>query len=165
MREARDVLHRIACELPRGARVLDVGCGRGYVGALLEAERGCWPVGCEVAARNDALARYCLFDGRSLPFRSATFDATVLAFVLHHAGDPLTLLREGARVTRGPLLVLEDTPRAAADRIWGAIHCRNFSKSHRLPWRGCVRPDAEWREIFWRAGLRIARAEAIRRHA
>lgn len=163
MREARGVVRRIAGELPRGARVLDLGCGRGYVGAALEGECGCWTVGCDVAANNDVLARYCLVDGRRLPFRSAAFDAAVLAFVLHHARDPLSLLREGARVTRGRLLVLEDTPRTGPDRIWGAIHCRRFNRNHGLCWFGCVRPEREWKEIFGRVGLRIGRAERMRR--
>lgn len=162
-REAEQTIRCLDHPLPRGARVLDLGCGRGYVGALLEREFGCVAVGCDVAPGNEALRRFCLFDGGRLPFRSRAFDATLLCFVLHHTDDPVALLREAARVTRGRILVLEDTPRCRLDRVWGWIHCWSFNKGLGLPGLGRVRIEEEWRAHFRSLGLRVVQAKALRR--
>ncbi|HEX7050039.1 MAG TPA: methyltransferase domain-containing protein [Longimicrobiales bacterium] len=162
-REARHAVARIAGDIAAGGWFLDLGCGMGYVGALLEQRVGCRSVGCDVAVANEALRRFCVFDGRRLPFRASAFHGAVLAFVLHHARNPLALLREAARVNAGPLFVFEDTPRTRADRIWGRLHSRSFNRKHRIPWRGRVRDEAEWRMLFHRAGLRVLRADRLRR--
>lgn len=162
-REAERTTRCLDHMLPRGARVLDLGSGRGYVGALLERDAGCVSVGCDVAPGNEALRRFCLFDGRGLPFRSGAFDAALLCFVLHHAEDPAALLREAARVTRGRIFVLEDTPRRWPDRVWGRIHCWSFNRGAGLPWLGRVRAEEEWRGVFRGLGFQVVRAEALRR--
>lgn len=94
-----------------GARVLDLGSGRGYVGALLERELGHLIVRCDILPGNEALDRFCVVEGRELPFRSGSLDATSLCFVLRHIDGPAVLLREAARVTHGRILVLEHTSR------------------------------------------------------
>lgn len=81
--------------------VLDVGCGDGALGALLAERLGCDVCGVDVllpeqGSRIEALR----YDGSTLPFEDDRFDVVLLSDVLHHAGDPLALLRECLRVTR-----------------------------------------------------------------
>ncbi len=81
-------------ELPRGARVLDIGAGRGWPGSHLAVSSGCRlvatdvPVEALVAARDyveigsePGQARLVSADGRALPFRPGTFEAVVHADV------------------------------------------------------------------------------------
>ena len=56
------------------------------------------------------------FDGEHLPFADGSFDAVILVDVLHHASDPLALMREALRVSRGLLVVKDVTTRGLPRR-------------------------------------------------
>ncbi|MEX2281038.1 MAG: class I SAM-dependent methyltransferase [Gemmatimonadota bacterium] len=164
LREARRTLDRFRDDLPRGGRVLDLGCGRGYASRVLEEEFACEVFCCDVV--NSAVHpadQYCIFDGQTIPFRTGSFDAVLVAFVLHHAHSPVDLLREARRVSVGPVLVVEDTPKRWADRMWGRVHTRSFSRRTGIDWSGRVRPDLEWRHVFQRAGLSVRLAKPLSR--
>ncbi len=164
LREARQTLERFAPEIPRGGRVLDLGCGRGYASRLLEQEFGCEVICCDVKhTAMHASRHYCLIDGQNLPFRTGSFGVVFIAFVLHHVREPVKLLEEARRVCNGPLLVVEDTPRLWPDRVWGDLHPRSFSKRTGIGWCGQVRLEPEWRRLFKRAGLAVHRAESLSR--
>ena len=101
-----------------GARVLDGGCGEGYMSRLL-AERGASVVGVDTsasliaAARDHAEARtlqvdYQIANLESLPEPDSTFDIIVCNHVLSDVADPASALRELGRVLRpgGRLIAL-----------------------------------------------------------
>jgi SAM-dependent methyltransferase len=106
--------HRVARRLRDGEEVLDVGCGdarllrdlglfrslKRRVGIDLELPTAPEP-GIEVAA----------YDGESLPFADRSFDSVVFGYFLHYLTreDAVRLLREGCRVTRSNLFVLDDS--------------------------------------------------------
>lgn len=83
------------------ARVLDVGCGAGALGAALREERGVEVVGLELSAdaaahareRLDAVVEADLDQLDDLPFEPGSFDAMVFGDVLEHLHDPHRLLR------------------------------------------------------------------------
>jgi methionine biosynthesis protein MetW len=92
--------HRAIVEaVPRGARVLDVGCASGHLAVALVAERACTVVGLEVDAAAAAEART-----RGIEVREADveregldahgFDAVVFGDVLEHLRDPAGVLRQ-----------------------------------------------------------------------
>lgn len=98
-----------------GRQLLDVGCGRGALARAL-TERGAQVTGIDpsAAALEDARvalpgATFMEATAEKLPFPSAAFDGVVLLNSLHHV--PLdameAALAEGARVSRGALLVVE----------------------------------------------------------
>ena len=82
-------------ELRDGARLLDVGTGRGWPGVYLAQQSGCILVGTDMPveglvqaadrARQEGLDRHVSLvaaAGAAQPFRSASFDAVVLTDVL-----------------------------------------------------------------------------------
>jgi SAM-dependent methyltransferase len=90
-------------------KVLDVGCGVGALGRSLIAAGYGW-FGVEVDAADSAeLERlglpHRLVDGRTLPFESGSFDASIAIEVLEHIADPAPFLEEIRRVTRTRLIV------------------------------------------------------------
>lgn len=93
-----------------GTRVLDGGCGEGYMSRLL-AERGASVVGVDTSetliasARDHSDARmlqieYKVANLEDLPDSDATFDIAVCNHVLSDVADPASALRELGRVLR-----------------------------------------------------------------
>ena len=95
---------RVARLLPAGGRVLDLGCGEGYVGGELD-RRGFRVTLADVADFRAVPLPFARYDGRRLPFADGAFDAVVLYFVLHHAADARLALAEAMRVGRRVVVV------------------------------------------------------------
>ena len=104
---ARGLMARVAPLLPRGAAILDVGCGTGHNGECLRF-LGLGPV-TEVDIVNFKVVGPppTLFDGCTLPFADGRFDAVTLVYVLQYARAPSVLLKEASRVCRGALIVIQ----------------------------------------------------------
>lgn len=88
--------HRAVLDaVPRGSRVLDVGCAGGHLAAALVAERGCTVVGIdrdvEAARARGIEAREADLDRDEL--EASGFDVVVFADVLEHLRDPVAVLR------------------------------------------------------------------------
>lgn len=94
----------LASGLPRGSRVLDVGCGRGVIlGAL--ADRGLETHGFEVseaAARGvDPRAKICVAPRlEDANYPDAHFDGVIIWHVLEHVRDPRRTLETIRRILR-----------------------------------------------------------------
>jgi 2-polyprenyl-6-hydroxyphenyl methylase/3-demethylubiquinone-9 3-methyltransferase len=102
------VAAKIIGEHGASARVLDVGCGAGFLSNYL-AREGFDVTGLDasrasidVAARHDGSgkARYLLGDARRLPFEDASFDVVCAMDFLEHVEDPARVVTEVARVLR-----------------------------------------------------------------
>ena len=97
----------IAALVPRGARVLDLGCGDGSMLAYLQKERGCTGYGVEL---DDANVLACLqrgvnvlqlnLDAGLTLFGDASFDVVLQIDTLQHLRNAETMLRETVRVGR-----------------------------------------------------------------
>jgi SAM-dependent methyltransferase len=98
-----DLLERI----PRGARVLEIGAGPGFLSAHARATRPdlAWVASDLLPAPWNSLVANAL----CLPCRGHSVDAVVGIDVLHHLGRPFEFLREAARVLRpgGQLVLVE----------------------------------------------------------
>jgi 2-polyprenyl-3-methyl-5-hydroxy-6-metoxy-1,4-benzoquinol methylase len=109
VRPKLDAIERV---LPlRGLAVLDVGCGPGLFSKHIAA-RGAGVFGVDASegmverARREGVAAE-VGDAENLRFSDGEFDVAFEANVLHHAGDPVKVVREMARVSRTAVCVVE----------------------------------------------------------
>jgi SAM-dependent methyltransferase len=107
-RRVRVLAEHLARRVAPSARVVDVGCGDGRVGAALTRLRPDISIrGFEVLPREATRIPVEPFDGRRLPLESGAADTVLLIDVVHHALHPDELLAEAARVA-GTQLVVKD---------------------------------------------------------
>lgn len=155
-----------ALRLPRGGRVLEVGCGRGVALPVLAARlRSHLLVGVDVdrslveaarrrIARTGARAVVYVADVRSLPFENGSFDVVIDFGTCYHVGGggagQLAALREIARVLRVGGLFVHET--RVAQHL--AHPVRSFGR--RLPWTAVPALASERRAVLWAARRRQA---------
>jgi len=151
---AYDMALEIARVLPDKSRVLDVGCGNGFIAHHLSAMLNAKAIGIDLDDRTEAAIDYRQFDGKQFPVADRSVDAVLLCYVLHHAQDIGILMRELHRVLSfgGQAVIYEDIPSGWWDRFvcW----------THNLKWRkrtghGTFRNESEWRALFDSAGFDI----------
>jgi SAM-dependent methyltransferase len=115
-------LDLVVARVPRGgrARVLEVGCGLGYLSARLRTDRGLEPVSLDIArsllaegARAGRIQRAACADALALPFRDGAFDLVVSTECIEHTPSPRQAVREMARVARRGALIVITCPNAA----------------------------------------------------
>ena len=101
----RSTMHAIAQLVPKGSRVLDLGCGDGALLEYLVRQRGCTGYGVEL---NDANVLACtrrgvnvlqlnLEDGLAI-FEDNSFDVVLQIDTLQHLRNAEVMLRETARI-------------------------------------------------------------------
>jgi SAM-dependent methyltransferase len=156
-RRSRVLAEHIASLLPRDASVLDVGTGDGRIAALVAGRRPDLKIcGIEVQLREGASIPVEPFDGRTIPFADDEFDVVSFIDVLHHADDPLRLLREGRRVARRSMLIKDHTRDGFFARP--TLQLMDWVANRRF---GMAVPadywtEARWRHAFEELGLRPA---------
>ena len=142
-------------DLPKGARILEVGCGRGV--ALTPLARLCEPirlVGLDIDARLIAEARERLDargvqaelvrgDVRRLPFADASFDVVVDFGTCYHISRPETALREIARVLADGGAFVHETPVSQL-----LAHPRR-AMGHTLPWPAVPQLARQRTAVLW----------------
>ncbi len=143
------------------SRILDVGGG---TGVIAQAVKELFPV--ERVEAVDLVDRFCpglsipvgRFDGRTLPYADASFDAAMLNNVLHHVpvAERVDLLREIRRVVRGALYIKDHEQRGLAD----AARLAALDAIGNIPFGGMVwaryLTRAEWEALAAAAGYGIA---------
>ena len=102
---------------PRGATVLDVGCGDGLLGRTIRNARPDVALtGIDVLVRPKTHIPVQEFNGLTLPMGDRAVDVILLVDVLHHADDPMRLLIEAARVARQAIIIKDHLQAGWFDR-------------------------------------------------
>ena len=159
---AYDMALEIARVVPYRSRVLDVGCGNGYIAHHLRALLGSTVTGIDLARTTEARIPYWQFDGQTFPVADKAFDVALFCYVLHHAQSLQPILAEARRTLSagGLLVVYEDIPEHWWDRIVCAIHNRKWRKrTGPCTFRG----EREWRDTFDAEGFELCSTRRLSR--
>lgn len=144
-----------------GDRLLDIGCGEGFL--VDEAERhGAWPVGVEIVERALRLARARVkhvpllgAEGEALPFADRSFDRVTCIGVLEHFTDPEAGVREVARVLRNHGLALIVVP----NRRFVGWHVRRRPGTEQRNAAELLLDEREWTALLARNGLALVSSD------
>lgn len=108
--------------LPTGGRILELGAGDGWQAAIL-AQHGFTVTAIDVASVAAGATQYApvtLYDGRTLPFPDASFDAVYSSNVLEHVKDFGRIQAELARVLTSDGIAVHCVP-SATWRFWTTL--------------------------------------------
>ncbi len=125
-RRARQLVKQVRPFLPAEGPLLDLGSGTGHFAASVEQDLGLDVITADVVDIHVAGRPPVLIADGVLPFKDKTFSAAFLVFMLAYPNDPAAVLTEAARVTRGPIIVVQ------------SLHANRFGYA-------CLRI----REFFW----------------
>ena len=123
------IYDRIKYFSPPPARVLEIGCGTGYVSSFLSA-KGYEVTGCEYFSEAVELA-YNNFnitrgDARFLPFKEKSFNVVGLFDVIEHFEDDVSLLLEAKKVLKSHGLLVITVPAKA--ELWSYFDVKSHHK-------------------------------------
>jgi SAM-dependent methyltransferase len=119
----------ITRHFPAGAKLLDVGCGTGWVSDHFSDYTGVdgSPDAVEAASKLGRNVRLVDLAG-PLPFGDAVFDGAILKDILEHVPDPVFTVREVQRVLKPGGIVFASSPDAQR-WVWDDYtHRRPFSR-------------------------------------
>ena len=117
-RRARQLIAEVRAWLPADGPLLDLGSGTGHVAALLERALDVEVVAADVSDMHVTGRPPVLIGDGALPFDARTFSATLMFFMLAYPQDPAGVLAEAARVTRGPVILVQTLYAGAFGRTW-----------------------------------------------
>ena len=161
----RDVESLLDRPLRAGERVLDAGCGTGYLAAgLRRARPGAYVVGSDLStgmlgnAREAGAWPLVQGDAGRLPFADGAFDLVVARGVLHHLPDVAGALAEWRRVLApdgAVVLVSEPTPTVERH---GGVLVRGLLAALRRP----LTPEEDfWEVASMAANLHVFTPESL----
>jgi SAM-dependent methyltransferase len=123
-RRSRQLLAQVDGWLPAAGPVLDLGSGTGHLSARIERELGLEVVGADVSDIHVTGRPPVLVADGALPFANDAFAAALLFFMLHYPAEPRGLLAEVARVTRGPVILVQSLHASRFGYAW--LRAREF---------------------------------------
>ena len=155
-RRARVLSTLLAELIPAGATVLDVGCGSGLIGHLVEQIKPTISIqGLEVMPRPSCLIECARFDGTTIPMPDSSVDVCMFVDVLHHTLNIEPLLQEARRVARHHVLIKDHVCENTFDHALLTFMdwVGNRALSVRLPYN--YQSKAEWYRSFSRCRLPV----------
>src|SRR5687767_11447703 len=123
-RRSRQLIEHVGDWLPTEGPVLDLGSGTGHISAQLERKLGLEVVTADVTDMHVVGRRPVLITDGVLPFEAGTFSAALLFFMLAYPNDPAGVLSEAARVTQGPIIVVQSLHSGRVGYAW--LRIREF---------------------------------------
>jgi SAM-dependent methyltransferase len=123
-RRARQLMEQVGAWLPTEGPLLDLGSGTGHLSARLERELGLEVVTADVSDIHVVGPPPVSIADGVLPFEEGTFSAALLLFMLTYPNDPAGVLTEVARVTRGPIILMQSLHSGRVGYAW--LRVREF---------------------------------------
>jgi len=160
-RRSTRLIEQVGAWLPSQGPLLDLGSGTGHFSAKLERELGLAVVPADVSDMHVVGHPPVLIADGVLPFDDGRFSAALLLFMLAYPSDPAAVLREAARVTRGPIILVQSVYSGRLGYAWhrGREFLWTIVAFHVSKLIGYVPRDAE----FTMRTRRFYTVEALRR--
>jgi SAM-dependent methyltransferase len=156
---AARVATALAAQIGRAEAVLDVGCDDGRVLCEVAARVGARRVvGVDVhvnAAARERGIEVVPYDGEALPFPDRSFDAVLLADVLHHCAHPQAVLREALRVARRVVAVKDHFEFGPVSHALLEVMDRVGNAAHEVAVRATYFTPGDFSRLVERAGGRV----------
>lgn len=141
--------------IEKGGKLLDLGCGSGIVAKAFQDFFEAEISGIDIIDIRVEKIPFQIYDGKNIPFPENYFNIVLINYVLHHAKDPVALLKEAKRATRDKIVIYEDLPEGLLSRIICKIHGISFDKIFRNQNSASFKSEKEWGKIFKELGLNI----------
>ena len=150
------IINHILSFLKPGDTIIDLGAGTCLFTKLLRAGgHSVTPVDIKNRSYYPDIAS-TVYDGEHLPFTDETFDACILIAVLHHTPHPEAVLKEAVRVSK-KLVIYEDAITNVFQRFYTYLIDSVLNKELITPRTN--KTDAQWKILFKKIGLRLAKAK------
>ncbi len=125
--EVRALRQRILGLVPRGTRVLDIGCGIGEIVAQLREARQCECAGMDISAAAIRKLRLAGMEGKvaalpKVPFEAGSFDVVLCTETLEHVTNAKASIAEIRRVLKPGGLFLASVPDGGKDCEEAHVH-------------------------------------------
>ena len=147
--------------IAKGDRVLDIGAGGGWIGKYIRDLRQANVTLLDVADMHRTEIPVTVYDGRNMLFPDASFDDSLLLFVLHHCEDPIQVLSEAVRVSKKRIIIFEDTFRNPFEKFLAGLNDWIANSPFFLADPGKMnmpfhyRRVEEWEVIFKKLSLKV----------
>lgn len=145
-RRARRLMEQVGAWLPTQGPVLDLGSGTGHLAARVERDAGIEVITADVSDIHVVGRPPVPIADGALPFEAETFSAALLVFMLAYPKDPAAVLAEAARVTRGPIILVQSLYSGRFGHAWhrGREFFWTIVAFHVSKLLGYVPPEAEF---------------------
>jgi SAM-dependent methyltransferase len=145
-RRAGQLMQQVHAWLPADGPLLDLGSGTGHLAARLQRELGLETVTADVSDIHVVGPPPIMIADGILPFDEGTFSTALLLFVLAYPDNPAGVLAEAARVTRGPIIVVQSLHSDRFGYTWLRVRefLWTFVGFHVSKVAGYVSPDAQF---------------------
>ncbi len=141
-----------------GEEILDVGSGGGTVARIIKA-RNFSVTTLDIADKSHyEEEKPIIYNGKKFPFDNKSFDTSLILFVLHHAAEPVNLIKEAKRVSKKRIIIKEDIYRNQVELFLtkvgdSIVNFEFFNHPHNNL------KDSQWKKIFKQLDLKLVKVK------
>jgi ubiquinone/menaquinone biosynthesis C-methylase UbiE len=157
-REAERMCRECEEFIKKGSKILDLGCGSAIVAKTLKDFFEAEILGVDIEDKRVVNIPFQIIDGKNLPFKENEFDLVFISYVLHHAENPVKLLKEAKRVSKEKIIIFENLAENFLTKFLNLFHLFTFNlffqKKQKINFAN-FKESKEWEKIFKNLGLKI----------
>ena len=142
--------------------LLDLGCGSGILAETIEDRFGIKVEGVDIIDMRAVDISFRKYDGKDLSFiPDDSFDVVLISYVLHHAEDPISILKQAGRIAKKYVIIYEDMNEGVIGRAYCKLHGKCFNnllQGNNVEAKFFT--EREWRNIFKDLNLEILKVKS-----